>query len=311
LKLRSWQLPEKNVEGIPVKEDVTVGIREIREMIRRWIDGDINDDPLGNINASASQRREAEEFIAQVARQVDEVMKRETFKTPKGTVNIPPQFIVFLSAELDKQWKATTKRQALRHALTEIVVERAAEARGGTSSGPEPSIDLRPDATLDNPNSFRVQALWDETGEDTVFMPEEIKETIFDPSLGAEELYTVEVSREGARPDVISVTKSEITIGRGARGTPVDLLVAGDPNISRIQAILRQTGRGTFSLTSVGLNPTVVDGQRLEKDKPVRIRPGQKIKMSSYTFSIKTKTGGKPSAPSKKAAKKRSPSRGR
>ena len=286
-----------------------MGLREIRERIRRWVDGKESEDPLADVTASVKQRREAEEFIAQVSKQIDSVMQKEMFRTPKGAVNIPPKFLVFLSSDLDKQWKASTKRQALKQALTEITVERAQELRGDTQPSGSPVVDLRVDGTL-KAQEFRVQAMWDEEGESTIFIPEESEETVLDPLLGREELYSLEVWQGGVRQENVPVTKELVTIGRGSREKPVDVPIKGDPNISRIHAELRRGGKGQFGLTVKGLNPIFLDGRRLEKDDEARVAPGQKIKISSYTLSIKTKAGSKSGRASKKAAKKGSKKRG-
>ncbi|MEJ7616317.1 MAG: FhaA domain-containing protein [Pyrinomonadaceae bacterium] len=102
----------------------------------------------------------------------------------------------------------------------------------------------------------------------------------------ATELYAVEVWRAGVREMVVPVTKQEITIGRGSRSVPVDLPLKGDPEISRLHALLARDPGGDYWLTSKGRNPTVVNGREIPREERVCVEPDQKIDVCSYSLRI-------------------------
>ena len=76
----------------------------ILESIRKWVDGEVSDDPLAEVSEQARPRRVWEEFLVRVAREVEAVMQREMFTPPGGTTYIPPEYIVYLSNEDDRDW---------------------------------------------------------------------------------------------------------------------------------------------------------------------------------------------------------------
>jgi hypothetical protein len=57
-------------------------------------------------------------------------------------------------------------------------------------------------------------------------------------------LFNVEVWRAGVRQAVVPMSKPEITIGRGSRSVSVDLPLKGDPEVSRIHAMLARDEGG-------------------------------------------------------------------
>src|SRR2546430_4766117 len=80
------------------------------ESIRRWIDGETTDDILEEVDEQAHPRRAAEEFLVKVAREVEAVMQREMFTPPGGPTYIPPEYVVYLSSDDDKEWQGEKRR---------------------------------------------------------------------------------------------------------------------------------------------------------------------------------------------------------
>src|SRR5215813_6247209 len=117
------------------------------ESIRKWIDGETGEDLLEAADEHAKPRRVWEEFLVKIAREVEAAMQREMFTPPGGPTYIPREYIVYLSADDDKDWQGD-KRRGLEQGLFHVLSERARE--------------LRVDGTL-NKGEFRVQAVWDET----------------------------------------------------------------------------------------------------------------------------------------------------
>ncbi|HEY9404060.1 MAG TPA: FHA domain-containing protein [Pyrinomonadaceae bacterium] len=278
----------------------------ILESIRKWIDGEGEEDPLASVDEQAKPRRVWEEFLVKVAREIEIVMQREMFTPPGGQTYIPPEYIVYLSSEDDKDWQGE-KRRGLEQGLFYVLSERARELSGSTQLATKSfAVELRVDGTLEK-GQFRVQPVWDatESGHTMVTArpaPEvgaaatpdasELSETesaegeVTRVSPRIVELYAVELWRGGVRQTVVPITKPEITIGRGSKTVAVDLPIKGDPEVSRVHATLSRDPEGKYWLTAKGRNSTLVSGVEAPRDESVPVVPDDKIEICSYTLRI-------------------------
>ena len=260
---------------------------------------------------AARPRRIWEEFLVRIAREVEAVMQREMFTPPGGKTYIPREYLVFLSSEDDKEWQGD-KRRGLEQGLFHVLSERARELSGHTQLATKSfAVELRVDGTL-NKGEFRVQPVWDETesghtmvtsrGADllkTTAMPApaildegtasvsengEGEATVVRPKVTT--LYSVELWNQGVRQAVVPIVKSEITIGRGSRSITVDLPLKGDPEISRVHALLNREADGSYWVTPKGRNPTLVSGREIPREERSRVQPDEKIEICSFTIRI-------------------------
>ncbi|HKS28015.1 MAG TPA: FHA domain-containing protein [Pyrinomonadaceae bacterium] len=103
------------------------------------------------------------------------------------------------------------------------------------------------------------------------------------------ELFNVEVWYKGVRQSVVPIIKQEITIGRGSRSVTVDLPLKGDPEVSRIHAVLSMDEQGGYWLTPKGRNPTLVNGRELPRDAATQVAPDEKIDICSFSLRIQPK----------------------
>ena len=290
------------------------------ESIRRWIDGETTDDILEEVDEQAHPRRAAEEFLVKIAREVEAVMQREMFTPPGGLTYIPREYIVYLSNDDDKEWQGD-KRRGLEQGLFHVLSERARELAGSHRLQTKSfAIELRVDGTL-NKNEFRVQPVWDEaeaghtmvtvrpasmtSGVAQSVTREGDGPTAVGPTTEGEteseggditvvrprvvELYSIELWREGVRQSVVSITKPEITIGRGSKSVSVDLPLKGDPEISRVHATVTFDDQGRYWLTPRGRNPTLVSGREIPREQRSIVQPDEKIAICSYTLRIQPK----------------------
>lgn len=278
----------------------------ILESIRKWIDGDGEEDPLASVDEQAKPRRVWEEFLVKVAREIEIVMQREMFTPPGGQTYIPPEYIVYLSSEDDKDWQGE-KRRGLEQGLFYVLSERARELTSGSTQLATKSfaVELRVDGTL-NKGEFRVQPVWDATESghtmvtarpatevgaattpDAALQEDEPNEgDVTRVSARVVELFAVELWRGGVRQQVVPVMKPEITIGRGSKSVAVDLPIKGDPEVSRIHATLSRDPEGKYWLTAKGRNVTLVSGEEAPRDESVPVTPDDKIEICSYTLRI-------------------------
>ena len=285
------------------------------DSIRRWIDGETADDILEEAEEHARPRRQWEEFLVKIAREVEACMQREMFTPPGGPTYIPREYIVYLSNDDDKDWQGD-KRRGLEQGLFHVLSERARELAGAVQLQTKSfAIELRVDGTL-NKGEFRVQPVWDETetghtmvtarpaqqpsvaspatttAMDTPLLSEETgasegEVTVVRPR--AVDLYSIEIWREGVRQSVVKITKPEITIGRGSRTVAVDLPLKGDPEISRVHAELMFDDQGRYWLTPKGRNPTLVSGKEIPREQRSVVQPDEKIGVCSFTLRIQPK----------------------
>ena len=277
------------------------------ESIRKWIDGETGEDLLEAADEHAKPRRVWEEFLVKIAREVEAAMQREMFTPPGGPTYIPREYIVYLSPDDDKDWQGD-KRRGLEQGLFHVLSERARELSGTTQLAVKSfAVELRVDGTL-NKGEFRVQAVWDETesghtmvtprvtqASQQAFNPNdtvveraedvsESEQTVVRPKATA--LYTVEVWRDGVRESVIPIMKNEITIGRGSRSISVDLPIKGDPEVSRVHAVMSRDNEGRYWLVAKGRNPTLVNGRELPREEPTEVAPDQKIAICNFVIRI-------------------------
>jgi hypothetical protein len=282
------------------------------ESIRKWIDGETGEDLLEAADEHARPRRIWEEFLVKIAREVEAAMQREMFTPPGGPTYIPREYIVYLSAEDDKDWQGD-KRRGLEQGLFHVLSERARELSGSTQLAVKSfAVELRVDGTL-NKGEFRVQPVWDETESGhTMVTPrvdsprsalptginpnDTIRETM---ETGENEqtivrsrpaaLYSIEVWRSGVREAVVPIMKAEISIGRGSRSVSVDLPLKGDPEISRVHAMLSRDNAGRYWLVAKGRNPTFVGGRELRREEPTEVAADDKIAICNFVLRIQPK----------------------
>lgn len=302
------------------------------ESIRRWIDGEQGEDLLEAADEHSKPRRVWEEFLVKIAREVEAVMQREMFTPPGGLTYIPREYVVYLSAEDDKDWQGD-KRRGLEQGLFHVLSERARELSGSNQLAAKSfAVELRVDGTLEK-GQFRVQAVWDETESghtmvnarvgasksgstgaapavnfnDTIReradgtrgdtesggstqpseQSEQGEQTVVRPRI--KQLYSVEIWKDGVRESVMPITKQEITIGRGSRSINVDLPLKGDPEISRVHAVLTRDDSGRYWLVPKGRNATMVAGRELPREERSEVQPDQKIAICNFILRIQPK----------------------
>ncbi len=297
----------------------------VLDKVRRWIDGESAETVLEQAarDAQVKPRSRAEDFIVEIARKVEDVMQREMVPLPQGTTLIPTEYIVFLSEKDDKEWQGA-KRRGLEQGLYHILAERAREIAGKRKLKTKSfAIELRIDGTMEE-GEILVKHSWDEnhSGKTDVFArqkpaPVNQKPPLppppnftrpraappaqhIVPSTGsdAEELthvtsrgqalYYLEIWRDNVRQNHVPIYSNEIVIGRGSRSKPVDIALAGDPEISRRHLVLLYGKQGGFAIINEGRNPAILNETELPLGQRVSVIPGQPIVIGAYVIRIQT-----------------------
>ena len=300
----------------------------VLDKVRRWIDGESAETVLEEAarDAQIKPRSQAEEFIVEIARKVEDVMQREMVPLPQGTTLIPTEYIIFLSETDDKDWQGA-KRRGLEQGLYHILAERAREIAGKKKLKTKSfAIELRVDGTLED-GEIVVQHGWDEqqNNKTDVFArkkpavnkvpraqtstpnpippPPNFTQTQPPPqskpspsgdieemthvASRAQVLFHLEIWRDNVRQNTVPIYKSEIVIGRGSKSKPVDIALAGDPEISRRHVLLIRDKIGNFSLLNEGKNAAILNDTELPIGQRISVNPGQPIVVCSYVVRIR------------------------
>ncbi len=103
------------------------------------------------------------------------------------------------------------------------------------------------------------------------------------------ELYRLEIWRGGVRQNVVPIYQNEISIGRGSKSKPVDIPLAGDPEISRRHVTLLTDGGNNFWLVNEGRNAAMINSYELQIGQKVSVSSGLPIAICSYILRIQPK----------------------
>lgn len=275
-----------------------MGLKNLIGDFRKWLDGE---DAASLAPEAPPARREWEEFLVSVAREVETAMQREMFTPPGGPTYIPREYLVFLSKADDSQWQGD-KREGLQRGLYHVLSERAKELISDKDVQTRSfAIELRVDGTLEK-GQFRVQPVWDSTAPKTEVKPRQKvaapttavadpEETITAP-LNTDSpatlvrprapLFVLEFSRDGEAAETFPCHKPQISIGRGAKDIQVDLRLDGDLEISRKQATIERLADGRFAITCEGRNALEVAGREVTQGDRVEFGVGEAVRVGIY-----------------------------
>ena len=272
-----------------------MGLKNIIGDFRKWLDGE---EAASFAPEPAPARREWEEFLVNVARDVETAMQREMFTPPGGPTYIPREYLVFLSKADDSQWQGD-KRDGLQRGLFHVLSERARELVGDKEVQTKSfAIELRVDGTLEK-GQFRVQPVWDSSAPKTEVKPR-TKAPVALPSTVDEEtiaapvsdgtstvvrpraaLFSIEFARNNESTETFACHKSTISIGRGAKDIQIDLRLDSDLEISRKHATIERQGE-KFSVICEGRNSIEVAGRELPQGERREFSVGDEIKIGIY-----------------------------
>lgn len=264
--------------------------------IRKWLDGE---EAAEIADAQPRVRREWEEFLIAVARDVEAVLQREMFTPPGGPTYIPPEYLVFLSPDDDAQWRGA-KREGLERGLNYVLTERVQELIGDSDVQTRSfAIELRVDGALEK-GKFRVQPVWDTESPKTEVRPrrpapapvESGSDT--EPEAGEETtivrprspLFMLSVKKGDDAAEVRKINQPRVAIGRGSKDTPVDLKLEGDLEISRLQAVIERVEAGRYAVSCEGRNAVEVGGREIAQGERVEIAAGEIIRIGVYELRV-------------------------
>lgn len=100
------------------------------------------------------------------------------------------------------------------------------------------------------------------------------------------ELYKLEIWLNGVRQNVVPIFQNEIVVGRGSKSRPVDITLAGDPEISRRHLSIVTDGNGKYWAVNEGRNAAAINNFELPPGQKVSLAPGVSLSVCSYILRI-------------------------
>ncbi|MGI8410815.1 MAG: FHA domain-containing protein [Pyrinomonadaceae bacterium] len=122
--------------------------------------------------------------------------------------------------------------------------------------------------------------------QQAVPIPAEDSEELTNVRKRVSELYRLEIWLNNVRQNVIPIYQNEISIGRGSKSRPVDIPLAGDPEISRRHLTIIADGAGKFWVVSEGRNPAAINNNELATGQKIALIPGARLAVCSYILRI-------------------------
>lgn len=102
----------------------------------------------------------------------------------------------------------------------------------------------------------------------------------------APEIYKLEIWMNGVRQNVVPVYQREISVGRGSKSKPVDIALAGDPEISRRHLMIGSDGAGKYWVVNEGRNAASISNYELPPGQKISLAPGVSLVVCSYILRI-------------------------
>ena len=104
------------------------------------------------------------------------------------------------------------------------------------------------------------------------------------------ELFKLEIWFNGVRQNVVPIFNAETSVGRGSKSKPVDIALAGDPEVSRRHVIISTDGAGNFWAKNEGRNAAMIQNYDLPMNQRVPLKPGVSLSVGSYILRIQPVT---------------------
>ncbi len=125
--------------------------RENLEKLRIWIDGEHQSNISENVLKAHENKSVSELFLQKLLNSVEELLRQEIVRIPNtDKAYVPEKFLVFLSAEADKDLR-DDKRKFFEQSLSGLILERAREMSGSLElTSKKIAVEIRVGGTLED-----------------------------------------------------------------------------------------------------------------------------------------------------------------
>lgn len=262
------------------------------EKLRRFIDGDNDEDEAATVLREIAPRRPRERFYQELARQIDKLVNEEAFGGPNVPLTVPAEIVVLMAPDVYAEWHGQYRRRlidGLEAAIGERVRIMAGPA-GNRTVTPKITIEENPsldtgkfDAVVRGEGKvFAVAASTDP--EATLVYLENVNEEPTLVIIPESPLYEVEIFLDSELIKRVPVSKKRAIIGRGSKVKPVDVPL-NDPAVSREHAVMDLEDNRLW-LTSLGQNITKLGGKPLDRRHRRQVRSGESIEICRFTLRV-------------------------
>lgn len=275
--------------------------RENLEKLRIWIDGEQPDNIAENVIKVHQNKSASEVFLQTLLNSVEELLKKEITRIPNTNIAyVPEEFLVFLSAEADKNLR-DDKRKFFEQSLSVLILERAKEMSGGLELTSEKfTVEILVNGTLeDDEIEVKVSTDNEKIKSKTIEFVQSSEKfkangtidkagTIDDYDNLVGELFRVEIWQAGKKLNEVSINLPKSTIGRDdAEKIAYLRLPTENRKISREHAEINFEENGKVWVTALHKNPTIVSGQPIRSGEKAKLGADGEIQI--YDFVLKFK----------------------
>jgi len=158
----------------------------------------------------------------------------------------------------------------------------------GMSSGQlkyQPPANNQPSPRPTAPSFTAPQQVNQQSGQ-VMPLPPEAPEEMTNVRTRVNELYKLEIWRNGIRQNVVPIFQNEVVVGRGSKSKPVDISLAGDAEISRRHVVITTDGNGKFWVANEGRNPAMINNYDLPMGQRIPFSPGVNVVVCSYILRV-------------------------
>ena len=275
--------------------------RENLEKLRTWIDGEQQSDISENVIKAQENKSPSEVFLQKLLNSVEALLKQEIVRIPNtNKAFVPEKFLVFLSAEADKDLR-DDKRRFFEQSLSGLILERAREMSGSLElTSKKIVVEIRVDGTLeDSEIEVKVSSDNEQTKSKTIEFVQfsqkfKNNQTIdddgtiddFDTFVGI--LFRVEIWQTGKKLNEIPIIQRKNTIGRDDADKLANLrLPTENRKISRTHAEINLDENGEIWVTALHKNPTIVSGQAIRNGEKAKLGADGEIQIYDFTLKLK------------------------
>ncbi len=265
--------------------------REFWEKVRQIIDNEEEDKIPKIIEETQKNKSESEIFLQKLLNAVEEKLKREITRIQNtDKAYIPEKFVLFLSAEADKEL-SKEKRDFFEKGLSKILLERAEDMAGNLElTSKEINVQIKVNGVLKN-EEVEVKILSkDEKNTGNANEPNNNKNTIEDIDSISDILYYIEIWQADKKLNEFPIIRKQNTIGRDDEEGAANLrLPTENRRISRIHAEIISEENGEIWVTSLHKNPTVVSGKAIKNGERAQLDADGEIQIYDFLLKLKFK----------------------
>lgn len=150
----------------------------------------------------------------------------------------------------------------------------------------EPTVKYSPPKNTQPTEAFSSNAVPATVIQKAVPLPTTDGEILTNVRSRPTELFKLEIWLNNVRQNVVPIFKHETSIGRGSRSMPVDITLAGDPEISRKHLTLFTDGNGKYWIVNEGRNAAIIANREVPSGERIPIAAGTAVGVCSYMLRV-------------------------